>query len=255
IFSEVISQNRDLPVYLKSKSATSLAFQNKELEGHGKSYHKDGFSSPIGRLKNAPAPLEDLNDSRLKGLNIEKNKPVTLHFESGVVVKGTLQDITRENNRILLITFTGCRVTYHGKVLFEPSWGNYDMAVGEKIVSVFSGAADKDAYDQPSRVSKTRTGKATYTGEVLKLHTLFQKIRGYRNGCGNSSILLEVWDELKRNFPGDWLLSLEVLEILEKECLFTGMAQEIKVVLETKANQRKELQKLIDDGLNLIYNI
>ena len=34
--------------------------------------------------------------------------------------------------------------------IFKPEWGNYDMAVGEKIISVFCGAADKDAYDQTS---------------------------------------------------------------------------------------------------------
>jgi len=28
----------------------------------------------------------------------------------------------------------------------DPSWGSYDMAVGEKITSVFAGAADSEQF-------------------------------------------------------------------------------------------------------------
>ena len=49
--------------------------------------------------------------------------------------------------RCIIITFTNCTVKdKEGQYYFEPEWGNYDMAVGEKIVSVSCGAADKDSF-------------------------------------------------------------------------------------------------------------
>jgi phenylalanine-4-hydroxylase len=43
----------------------------------------------------------------------------------------------------LLITFSNCSAKYRDRVLFDPEWGIYDMAVGERINSVFNGATDK----------------------------------------------------------------------------------------------------------------
>ena len=40
------------------------------------------------------------------------------------------------------------------KSCFDPSWGVYDMAVGEKVISVFSGPADIIAFDDEPYVAK-----------------------------------------------------------------------------------------------------
>jgi phenylalanine-4-hydroxylase len=258
-FTEVITddKNPNRPVYIKTTGPSNLSFQDKELAGHDKSYHQDGFSSPIGLLENAPAPLEDLTDAQLKELRIEKNKPVELHFESGITVKGTLDNYTREDNRIILMSFSQCRVTYQDKLLFDPSRGTYDMAVGEKIISVFSGAADKDAFHQPALVSKTRVIKVTYSEERLNLHALYQQVRHYRaerEKNGSQSLLPAVWHELKTKHPNDWLLPMEILEILEQENLFPELAREIGQFLRHLANEKDEFSKLINGGLNLIYN-
>jgi phenylalanine-4-hydroxylase len=256
-FTRVITddQNSGQPIYIKTTGPSALSFQDKELAGHSKSYHNDGFSSPIGLLKDAPAPLEDLTDAQLKALHIEKNKPVELHFASGIRVSGRLDNYIRKAGRIILMSFSQCRVIYRQELLFDPSWGTYDMAVGEKITSVFSGAADKDAFDQPALVSKTRTIKVTYSVERLKLHALYQQVRDYRarqEENPNPAVLAEVWSEVKTKFPNDWLLPLEILEILETKKRFPGMAEEIRPYLEQLALRKKEFSKLIRDGLNLI---
>jgi phenylalanine-4-hydroxylase len=35
----------------------------------------------------------------------------------------------------------------HKTVLFQPEWGVYDMAVGKKVTSAFSGPADVNSFD------------------------------------------------------------------------------------------------------------
>ena len=59
---------------------------------------------------------------------------------------------------------------------------------------------------------------------------------------------------MKNRFPSDWLLPLEILEIVEKENLFPGMARDIKEELVELSVKREAFSKLIKDGLNLIYN-
>ena len=44
---------------------TALAFQNKELAGHGRDHHAEGFGSPIGRWRKVHAAPENLSDDQL----------------------------------------------------------------------------------------------------------------------------------------------------------------------------------------------
>ena len=134
---------------MSTNSATALAWQDKELVGHGKSYHKDGFGSPIGLLKNSDIPIEEMSMDMLKENNIISGNSVVLEFESGVVVKGFLNNIWKNRKGInMLMSFSDCEVTYKNEYLFKPEWGLYDMAIGHSIVSVYAGAADIDVFDK-----------------------------------------------------------------------------------------------------------
>src|SRR6201996_7335209 len=48
--------------FLKTLGETALSVGNKELKGHGKDYHKEGFSSPVGKLRDIDTPLEDFTE-------------------------------------------------------------------------------------------------------------------------------------------------------------------------------------------------
>src|ERR1700712_6066 len=134
--------DEEQPSFIKTAGPTMLAYNNKKLDGHGKDHHKDGFSSPVGKLSGIATPLEDMSLEDLVLMGIEKDKHAMLYFESGITVTGTVSKVLRVDEKNLLITFIGCTVQDEkGEVLFHPSWGVYDMAIGEKITSVFCGAA------------------------------------------------------------------------------------------------------------------
>jgi phenylalanine-4-hydroxylase len=124
--------------------------------------------------------------------------------------------------------------------------------VGERVVSVFSGAADKDAYDQVPLVSRQRTIKVTHDDTARKLHALYQQIRDIRDHQRPYDELPGLWADLKSNHPHDWLASMEILEILFKKSLYPELRLEIKQSLDAKTSARPELTKLITDGLSLI---
>jgi phenylalanine-4-hydroxylase len=198
-------------------------------------------------------PLEKLNITDLNYFGIEEGKETTLHFESGITVSGLVKSILHTHEKTQLITFDNCTVKDNeGKLLFEPSWGVYDMAVGEKIVSVFCGAADKEAFVEIPYKSNTGTHHATYDNNTLELHQLYQQVRNRRHNGGDFGFLGNVWWRLQKSHHGDWLCALEILEILDHENVEPELANEIRTFLEQKAASEPQYKKLISDGFYLI---
>jgi phenylalanine-4-hydroxylase len=126
------------------------------------------------------------------------------------------------------------------------------MAVGEKVISVFCGAADKDAFVEIPYKSNSETHHAVYHAQALELHQLYQQVRDRRHAGGDFGFLGNVWQRLQKNHHDDWLCALEILEILEHEDLEYDLAQQIRSFLEHKAVNEPQYKKLIDDGLYLM---
>jgi phenylalanine-4-hydroxylase len=252
-FTEFQSNKNDELIFIKTTGPSALSLDNKQLHGHGKDYHSEGFSSPVGKLKEHAMPLENLSPAELNYFGIEEGKETTLNFESGITVAGLVTKIISSGEKTQLITFTNCTVTHKdGKVLFDPSWGVYDMAVGERIVSVFCGAADKDAFVGIVYKSSTGTHHATYDYNTLELHKLYQQVRERRQKGGDFGFLGNVWLRLQKSHHDDWLCSLEILEILDHEETEPLVSAEIRTFLEQKAANEPEYTKLINDGFYLI---
>jgi phenylalanine-4-hydroxylase len=252
-FTGFIKFGNDKPSYIKTTGPTILSFNDKLLKGHGKDYHKDGFSSPVGKLKGAVTSLEDMSAHELSLLGLEADKQTVLNFESGITVSGTVKHILTIDNKNLVITFTDCTVKEKkGEILFDPLWGVYDMVVGETITSVFCGAADKDAYEEIVYKSNNNTHHVQYDVRTRELHQLYQQVRNRRHTGGDFGFLGNVWLRLQKNHHDDWLCALEILEILDHEEVEQKLASEIRVFLENKAQKQPELQKLISDGFYLI---
>ncbi|MFN7822463.1 MAG: aromatic amino acid hydroxylase, partial [Bacteroidota bacterium] len=49
--------------YIQAQGPTELAYSDVQLPGHDTSYHRDGFGSPVGKLKGHTLPLENWDDA------------------------------------------------------------------------------------------------------------------------------------------------------------------------------------------------
>src|SRR6476659_1142016 len=103
VFTEILTDTRKQPIYLRTTGKTALAFKDKELPGHGVDYHKDGFGSPIGTWKE---------------VDLKEGNTTKLEFESGVTVEGTIDKLLKKDGNLLLITFSNCTAKYGDRVLF-----------------------------------------------------------------------------------------------------------------------------------------
>ncbi|POY38459.1 phenylalanine 4-monooxygenase [Solitalea longa] len=255
-FTDIVLNANDEPVYIKTTGPSALSYNDNQLDSHGKTYHSDGFSSPVGKLKNFDMPLEDFHINDFKNMGIELGEPTVLEFESGIVVEGTLKSVIQEEEKLVLLSFIDCKVydKNSGKVYFEPFWGVYDMAVGHKIDSVFCGAADKDAFEPIALVSETKTHQIQFDNQTVRLHELYRIVRNVREHKADVALLPSVWDSLKTEHNNDWLCALEILEIFEHTALHPELADDIKLGLKNKAASNPSMTKLINDGFSLIAN-
>jgi phenylalanine-4-hydroxylase len=153
---------------------------------------------------------------------------------------------------LLLITFSDCRVKYGDRVLFDPSWGTYDMAVGERITSVFNGAADKDAFNQVALVPKERTIKVPSDAKRKKLENLYAQVRKIRESKLGYERLGEIWETQQAEHPNDWLLSMEIFEILDETEQQPELKNRIENFLNEKKAKTKDLSTLIGWGFRLV---
>lgn len=255
IFTDVGLDKADELTFIKTSGPSALAFAGKQLEGHGKDYHGDGFSSPVGKIKGIEKPLENHNNNELEFLGIIEGKPVELNFESGINLNGVVKKIIVKEDKVILIAFENCTVKEdNGNILFMPEWGIYDMAVGEKVVSVFNGAADKDAYEEIVFVSKAETRKTEYNDQTRQLHQLYQQIRHIRETATGYEELPAIFNELKTKYRTDWLSVLEILEIVYHNQLDATFEKELRIYLEMKSATEQDHTKLINDGLHIIAN-
>jgi phenylalanine-4-hydroxylase len=183
--TEVLTDAVGNVTYLRTEGPTQLAWRDSELYGHGIDYHREGFGSPVGLLKDFSRCLSGYTFDELKAHRIIIDERVRLEFLSGITVEGILRAILRQEHRNLLLTFDDCRVVdLDGRVLFDPAWGTYDMAVGGRIVSVFGGVADRERYQLYKPLPSTTTHRHADDPGLMALYALLETLE--RGGEGDA---------------------------------------------------------------------
>ena len=250
-FSQVIDFEGK-PVFFQTTGATALSFREKELVGHSAQHHYDGFGSPMGKLKGINLAIEDMSPRDLKAYNIFEGQTITLEFLGGIKICGEIITGTRNlKGEIILITFRNCTVTHQKKVLFKSDERLYNMAVGEHILSAFNGPADLNSFDLINHEISSTTSKTEMSSERKKLENYYRQVREFREGINTTISRHKVFEQIAKEFPNDWLLSVELYE-LAKTNGDTDFASEIATHLETVKQHNPKLGHLIDDGLGLV---
>jgi phenylalanine-4-hydroxylase len=252
-FSKALLNEDNEVIFFKTEGPTALAFREKELIGHGIEYHSDGFSSPLGKLKNINLAIEDMGPVDLKAYNFYDGKWLSFEFESGIKVEGlNVTGIRNVYGKLMLIQLKDCTVTYKSEILFLPEYGLFDMVIGKEIVSAFSGTADSNSFPNLHELSSIKTIKQVETESNRHLeghYAIVAEMR--RNGLADDAFLAELFNLLKDKYPKEWLLHLDVLEITNDKNLALSINSHLAKVIE----KYPKLNVLITDGLQIIKEL
>jgi phenylalanine-4-hydroxylase len=126
------------------------------------------------------------------------------------------------------------------------------MAVGEDIISVFNGAADNDAYNQVALVPKERTIKVPSDDKRRKLENLYHQVRDIRTRKTGYERLGEIWETQQAEHSSDWLLSMEIFEILDELGEQKELKEKVAKFLNSRKASDKDISTLIEWGFRLV---
>ena len=241
---------RGEPSFVKFSSPTQVCRNDKELDGHGKSYHAHGYSTPVG-------PVERINGQATDAIEeqyLEVGAPIDIRYRSGFEVRGRVKNLVKQDGVLLLIALEDCTVKKGEKHYFQPEWGIFDLAVGHRVVSCYSGPADPDAYGWSFEAPDEKTHKLTYSEEEKRFHELFERVREIRERNEDNDELLSVYYEVRKNRPDQWLLLIEILEIVVSRGILPELEQSVRNDLLLLQKVKPQVSKLIEDGLNLVDN-
>lgn len=254
VFTRLIKNEDNEVVYFETEGETALSYREKEMIGHGVSRHKNGFRSPLGKLKGINLAIENMGPRDLQAYNFYDGEPIAFEFESGITVEGlNITGMRNLKGELMLIQFTDCTVSHKGEILFSPEMGDFDMAVGKEIVSAFAGAADYLSFDLARQKSSTRTIRVDLSEKEKELNSLYEEVRILReNEQDHDSVtqkLVEIFGKVIANHPNDWLLPLEICEQVSSEN--SQFSEKVLSYLSELKIRRPNVAHLIDDGLRL----
>ena len=243
-------------IYLSFEGPTQLAFDGNELSGQGIDQHHHGFGTPLGRAamehggrRSSVLDLALAPRTELERAGLQTGESLTLHFESGVVVTGVVEKLTfaRPENgpeRLVVLTLTQARATHGQDLLFDPSWGVYDMAIGTKVVSVYGGPADRSRFGETEDFTKKIIPRRAYPDAVLKKHELYSQTRALRELMSKGEVLKaeiekslsELIARASKSVAHDWLIHTDLLEIAESlkvQTLIESVEKRLKSIAST----------------------
>ena len=126
------------------------------------------------------------------------------------------------------------------------------MACGGEIISVFGGPADWNKYYKKSMKSKKEIYQSSnLTTKNIELNELYNQVQQLKKNHSASEKYLRILNELYNNYPGDWLLCMEIYEIIIGD---SSIEKEINQLLNHINGFKKDekLKDTIDRGLKLI---
>ena len=184
-----------------------LSYMNNELKGHGGGYHSQGYSSPLVNKK----IIHYLDTKSL-------DEKVSLNFDSGIKFSGKIKDKTIIDGKLLLVSFIDCTIKHNENILFDPSWGEFDLACGSYIDSVSGGPADINNFLDFMDVELPNKLKPTHLKEHSKKHKnimeYYARVEELRN-CKNvfEKDITLIFNSILKHHAEEWLLLFDLLDI------------------------------------------
>ncbi|NCN42346.1 hypothetical protein GW916_13980 [bacterium] len=203
--------------FLKFSGPSQLSLEGAQLENQGKNHHPEGYSTPLGVIKEFDKDLSHFSNDELRRIGCAPGMKAKIEFQSGITLTGDFVGQTRKMDRPLLLSFENCSVKRGDGVLFDPTWGTFDLACGSHVASVFGGPADREAYGDLTDFTAARVPAKNFSEGQKSLFSAYSKHKNFREQKTMSPEELEkIWMEFKSLPLKSWLAGLEVIELAQR---------------------------------------
>lgn len=251
VFDFQVQGKGEQPLIFGTRKASALAFANKQWPDHDKSTYRYGFIGVCGRIKGLNCIAEHADNAQLAAIGIVPGESVEVLWEQGVVLRGRVVSFRRSpQGALLMIRFAEASLEYNQQKYYSGEL--FNLVVGERIVSVYSGAADRTAFKDLPEVPAEYTRKVVYDPRTRRLQQYYQEVRDIRHARSGFEKLEAIAAILRKKYPEDWLLSLEIYELLSSTGVNKQAAKEVRIWLLERIDTYPAYSQLILNGLKLI---
>lgn len=287
VISELLYDAGGEAVLFHLDGPAALAEGDVELDGFGCKRFPDGLWAPVGAPLGFSEGLSGLSDEELGAQGVRLGEPLSLRYACGVEVTGTVYSLVRRQGKLLVMELSNAVLSHDARPLVQSAL--LALPLEGQIVSVFSGTADKVHFvveRHPSPVVNLRAPQNALEQELEQLYTRVRQMRVELFGDtdaqqpGESAqarqrreaarsveaveakfsvaqreafmgVLRSVMTALDARHPQDWLLRVEVLEVLAG----LGWLPELQSALVSRLNSLKDETpghaQLIHNGMTL----
>jgi phenylalanine-4-hydroxylase len=137
-------------------------------------------------------------------------------------------------------------VAFENQILFQPDWGVYDMAVGNKITSAYSGCADNSSF----KIEKSNY-KSTPISKVPKSNKLYIDVEKFSSSKFSSKEKEILFKKIINTSPDDWLVVLNFYEVCLNNSYF-DYSEKALLYLSKIMKKFPKYSDLIKNGIALI---
>lgn len=136
VLSKVLYNTSGEPIFLQFSRDTQLLDRAQQiLPAQGTEVHGQGYSSPIGKISSIKS-----NGTEITLNQLQEGQQIHIQYESGIQVFGEIKKRTFDNAGTLsVLTFSTANVHLHGRALYKPEWGSFDLMLANKIESLELG--------------------------------------------------------------------------------------------------------------------
>lgn len=243
--------DRGEPVFIKFSGPCQLSCAHKEIANQGTARHAHGFSSPMGRLKGLQKPLSEMSDDELANAGIKVGATIKLQYESGIELEGVLKSKQRDGSQLQILTLAPAKMMRGSEVLFDPAWGEFDLAVGETVISVFGGPADRSRYGETDDfVSKQVPARKLSESDKTRFE-FFSRLRECRKSADASQWSM-LADKILQDPKLPWLMALELIEMGYALGLSSSpMFQSLQKRIDPQGFSTDDVRQSVSDGLKI----
>ena len=254
VIEKCILNKRQELAYMTYNGGTQLSFKDCQLEGHSKEFHSEGYGCAIGKVSAINKPLHNLDNEELISTGIIKNNYAEIKFVTGLTVSGFINDILKINKKPILINFKDASVKLDNKDLFKPEWGEYDLACGGKIISIYGGPADWEKFNNSTTNIDNKTYQSSnLTLDNVELNQLYEKVETLKIKKASNKDYLQILKTVYTSYPNEWLICMNIYEIIFND---SSLKDEITFLRNhlRKFKNNLQLSDAIKRGIELIEN-
>ena len=249
----ILNKQQEL-AYMTYNGGTQLSFEDCQLEGHSKEFHSEGYGCAIGKVSAINKPLHDLDNEELILIGIIKNNYAEIKFVTGLIVSGFINDILKINKKPILINFKDASVKLDNKDLFKPEWGEYDLACGGKIISIYGGPADWEKFNNSTtNIDNKAYQSSNLTIDNVELNQLYEKVETLKVKKVSNKDYVQILKTVYASYPNEWLVCMNIYEIIFND---SSLKDEITFLRNHLRKFKNDLQlsDAIKRGIELIEN-